>query len=143
MSTPGSARRQCRRCDIAIGPNVTFCTPCVKQNKRDRKRIERANQPSGYASLSNHRQRARHFGVAYEPIKPQDIYDRDGWICGICHDPIDRELDYPDPMSASLDHVQPMALGGSHTHGNVQAAHFICNSKKAHRVTGAARALIG
>jgi len=80
--------------------------------------------------MRNHRQRARAYGVAYEPFNRNRVFDRDGWICGICHEPIDKRLAFPHLMSVSLDHVVPMVLGGPHTQANTQAAHFICNSIK-------------
>jgi hypothetical protein len=60
------------------------------------------------------------------------VGDRDGWVCGLCHLPIDRSLDYPDLMSASLDHVIALVHGGDHTYANCRIAHYRCNvSKKA------------
>lgn len=90
-----------------------------------------------------HRQRARHYGVDYEPVNPAKVYLRDGWQCGICHKRVNPKLKYPNPMSASLDHVIPMALGGPHTYLNTQLAHLICNSMKSHHGTGDQLALIG
>src|SRR5699024_2990102 len=58
------------------------------------------------------------------------FFDRDGWICGICDDPVDRAMEYPDPMSVSLDHIIPLSKGGSHTPENVQCAHLDCNLRK-------------
>jgi 5-methylcytosine-specific restriction endonuclease McrA len=68
--------------------------------------------------------------VAYEPIKPSEIYERDGWRCKLCHKKVNKRLKYPHPKSASLDHIVPMAEGGGHVKANVQLAHFICNSLK-------------
>ena len=82
-----------------------------------------------------HRKRAIKFGVAYETVKPGEVFDRDGWMCQLCHEPIDRTAQAPHPLSASLDHVIPMARGGPHTYGNVQAAHFRCNSLKGARMS--------
>jgi len=83
---------------------------------------------------NNARGRARRNGVAYEPINRIEVFDRDGWICGICREPVDRDLTYPDRMSASLDHVVPITRGGPHLYSNVQCAHFTCNSSKADHV---------
>lgn len=66
-------------------------------------------------------------------VSPMDIFLRDGWICGICGEPIDGGLEHPDPMSASLDHILAIALGGEHTCGNLQAAHLSCNFKKGNK----------
>lgn len=74
-------------------------------------------------------------------INPLDIYERDGWACGICGKQVDPDLQYPHPMSASLDHVIPLARGGTHTFKNVQLAHLGCNQNK--RDIGGAQLRLG
>ena len=37
-------------------------------------------------------------------------------------------------MSASLDHIVPLSQGGTHTLGNVQLAHLVCNERKHDRI---------
>ena len=59
-----------------------------------------------------------------------EIFERDGWVCQLCHEPIDSELRHPDPMAASLDHVVALVNGGTHTRANVQASHLTCNQRK-------------
>lgn len=66
----------------------------------------------------------------FEVFTNIEIYERDGWVCGICHEPIDPELAWPDPMSASPDHIIPLAKQGAHTRANVQASHLVCNQRK-------------
>lgn len=65
-----------------------------------------------------------------EAFEYAEVYERDGWVCGLCGDPVDRELVWPDPMSASLDHVVPLSKGGAHTRENSQCAHLVCNVRK-------------
>ena len=70
-----------------------------------------------------------------ERIYKQRIYERDGWICGICHKPVRKDLQYPHPRSASLDHIEALVrrngdAGGTHTSDNVQLAHLECNVAK-------------
>jgi 5-methylcytosine-specific restriction endonuclease McrA len=62
-----------------------------------------------------------------EKFRVRDIYERDGWKCGICHKKVNKKLSYPNPMSASLDHIIAIALGGEHAKVNVQLAHLVCN----------------
>lgn len=65
-----------------------------------------------------------------EAFRYEDVFERDGWTCGICLGPVDRELVWPDPMSKSLDHILPLSRGGSHTADNAQCAHLVCNVRK-------------
>lgn len=79
---------------------------------------------------SGHRDRAKRFGVKYTPINKTAIFERDEWICGLCGDPVDQAVPWPDLECATLDHVIPMSLGGDHVESNVQLAHFFCNLLK-------------
>ena len=51
-------------------------------------------------------------------------------ICGICGQPVDRSLKFPDPMSPTVDHIIPCARGGSDDLDNLQLAHRRCNRNK-------------
>jgi 5-methylcytosine-specific restriction endonuclease McrA len=74
--------------------------------------------------------RAQEVATATEPIDVAAVFDRDGWVCGICWQDVDPALQHPDPHSASLDHILPLSRGGSHTLDNVQLAHLGCNAAK-------------
>ncbi|MUL41515.1 HNH endonuclease [Streptomonospora sp. PA3] len=65
-----------------------------------------------------------------EKIDRAEIGDRDGWVCGLCRDPIDRSYRYPDPRAASVDHIRSIAGGGTETRDNVQIAHWGCNHER-------------
>lgn len=104
--------------------NGGVCEPCQKTNYRRR-------------FGSSDRKRARFYGVAYEPIDRAKVYERDGWTCGICGDRVERDAKAPHPLAPSLDHVVPISRGGDHVYGNVQCAHFMCNSRKGARVDAA------
>ena len=64
----------------------------------------------------------------------EDIFERDGWTCQLCQEPIDPELRHPDSGFASIDHILPLSLGGDDIPANVQAAHLGCNLSKHNRV---------
>ena len=68
-----------------------------------------------------------------------EIYERDGWRCGICGRKVRNTLKAPHPQSATIDHIMPLARGGRHTRENVQLAHFICNSRKSDKGSGQLR----
>lgn len=65
-----------------------------------------------------------------EKFKFKEICERDGWICQICKEPVDKTLKHPNSFSASLDHIIALFNGGNHTKDNVQLAHLRCNIKK-------------
>lgn len=113
--------RACRWCGGVIGPerrsDVVFCeTRCQVASRNSTRKAElRAGVPFSGGHL----------------ISWVDIGDRDGWLCGVCGDPIDRSLRHPDPLFGSIDHVVPIASGGHPTEfGNLQIAHLECNVEK-------------
>lgn len=126
----------CIHCGVKIEhPNAVrkYCSSeCVAEARKIRKRSNRKNWADyEYRNQSStHKRRAVAYGVAYESFDKREIFERDGWICGICDDPVDRAMEYPDPMSVSLDHIIPLSKGGSHTPENVQCAHLDCNLRK-------------
>lgn len=72
-------------------------------------------------------------GLHADVFEPTEIFDRDGWICQICGDDVDRSASWPDPRSASLDHIIPLSRGGTHIRENAQCSHFQCNVRKGGR----------
>jgi hypothetical protein len=99
--------------------------------------------PTHPAANGGDKQRAAYWGVEYEDICRRTVYERDGWRCGICRQPISQDAKYPAPGFATLDHIEPMSLGGPHLYVNVQAAHLRCNVKKSRTGCGDQLALMG
>jgi 5-methylcytosine-specific restriction endonuclease McrA len=93
--------------------------------------------------MYNHERRALLRNATVERFRDVEIFERDGWICGICGDPVDPELRAPDPMSKSLDHIYPLARGGAHSRANVQLAHLRCNNVKNATIPGDSNAVAG
>lgn len=60
------------------------------------------------------------------------IYERDGWVCQLCEEPVDPDLGSSDLWAATLDHIVPQShqLVPDHSPGNLQLAHRWCNSVK-------------
>lgn len=58
------------------------------------------------------------------------IYERDGWICQLCLDPVDPSLHYLDNKAATLDHIKCRAWTEEPDHSpeNLRLAHRWCNS---------------
>lgn len=74
--------------------------------------------------------RALKRGNSHEPYAETYIYERDGWICGICGRKINKRLKRPNLLSKSIDHIIPLSKGGADAPTNVQAAHLRCNMIK-------------
>ena len=82
-------------------------------------------------SRDNRRARKARVRDAFvEPVLASEVFERDGWICGLCSAPIPRDAVWPDLLSPSVDHIVPLSRGGEHSMANVQASHLSCNSRK-------------
>lgn len=74
--------------------------------------------------------RFRRVGQLVEQVDHAIVFERDGWICQLCFEPVDKHLVGREPMAKSLDHILPLSKGGLHSYANVQLAHFGCNAAK-------------
>lgn len=75
--------------------------------------------------------RAAHGGrFRIAPVIRLAIYERDGWVCQLCEDPVDPDLHTSDPWAATLDHIVPQSwsLVPDHRPENLRLAHRWCNS---------------
>jgi hypothetical protein len=108
------------------------CPACTKAGKDAARRQARRGSNR---TDRKHRQRARHYGVPYQPIRPALIFNRDRWTCRLCLLPL-AYVSAPHPQAPTLDCIIPLAAPGSpgFIPGNVQAAHFLCNSRKGSRI---------
>lgn len=125
---PDSARTmQCLDCArvVTIKPNRKRCNVCA------------------YRSLRDARYRGRVARKLREKLQKVEVIDRnvvlDGgnWTCGLCANPIDRDLVYPHPASPSIDHITPLSKGGAHAYVNLQPSHLCCNLRKGDRQSAA------
>ncbi|MEU3618857.1 HNH endonuclease [Streptomyces sp. NPDC006872] len=83
------------------------------------------------------KRRCEEWGVPYEKVSRAAVFRRNGWICQLCGNPVDRAIRFPKPLSASLDHIVPLSHGPGtpgHVAANCQLAHLGCNSSKGNRV---------
>lgn len=56
-------------------------------------------------------------------------------ICGICGQPVDKKLKYPDPMCGVIDHIIPINKNGHPSDiNNLQLAHMCCNRQKSDKL---------
>jgi len=85
------------------------------------------------AAAGRSRRRTALEDATVERFDPVDIYERDGWRCQLCGEPVDPHSTWPDPLYPSLEHIVPLAAGGKHSRANTQLAHWICNVRKGAR----------
>ncbi len=127
---------RCWKCRVPIqgAENERMCVECLSESARKSAEARRrAKKKYG----RNHRQRCRHYGAPYTPIRLTDIYERDNWTCQICGTSLNRKWDKHDPRSRTIDHIIPLCLGPDspgHIPSNVRAACHRCNSLKSNSV---------
>ena len=64
------------------------------------------------------------------------IYERDGWRCQLCQEPVDPSLEPQHRLAATLDHIAPrsLTLFPDDSPQNLRLAHRSCNSARGNRV---------
>ena len=87
---------------------------------KERRRIYKRN-----TGLSNHRRRARYYGVYYEPVNRSKVFKRDKMCCQVCGIKCNKKQN--DSAQATLGHIIPLARGGPHTYTNVRTECRACN----------------
>lgn len=111
--------------------------PASRQRSQQRYRDSKPAARTVYTEAkrsADQRRRAIKLGATVENFKSVEVFERDGWICGLCGESVDRSLSWPHPQSASLDHVLPLSRGGPHSKANSQLAHLSCNVIKGARI---------
>jgi 5-methylcytosine-specific restriction endonuclease McrA len=108
-------------------------SPRDPEKEREAVRLWRVRNPDKVRSMTA-AYRARKAAALVEEFSVEEIFQRDGWTCHICQEPIDQTAKFPDPRSASLDHVVPLSKGGKHSRDNCAAAHLFCNISKKDRI---------
>lgn len=58
-----------------------------------------------------------------DPIVRNAVIRRDGYVCGICSEPV-------EPNDVHLDHIIPYSRGGPTTVENLRVTHSACNLRK-------------
>lgn len=80
----------------------------------------------GAAGRMAHRERHGRFDIPRR--RRLAIYERDGWTCQLCQEPVDP--DATDEWRATLDHIVPQShqLIPDHSDANLRLTHLWCNS---------------
>lgn len=148
IGSKSSASPMCRKCRSSQpSKNLKTCQRCGREfvaNTYVKFYCSRKCYFPGANYASQHerqyvktlRRRAIKKAAYVEDVVPSVVFDRDGWMCQLCHEPVDPDAPKRDRMSASVDHIIPLSQGGLHCYSNVQLAHLSCNSRKGARWQG-------
>lgn len=132
--TPKKHQLECVICKtsfVSTNPIVKFCSDkCRAKNEKIKKKEARKEM-----GRHNHRSRARHYGVYYEPVNRAKVFKRDKWRCKECGVKVQNKKTNVDD-EATLGHIVPLSKGGSHSYANVQCECRKCNTMKGDKVAG-------
>ena len=108
---------------------VLMCKACYQKEyaKNNREKIR------GAVRKSRLKRQGKLKEAEFEKFTTLQVFEKSGGVCGICDEPVDMKLKWPNPLSASVDHIVPVNKGGGHTLENVQIAHLRCNCTKRDR----------
>jgi len=74
-------------------------------------------------------------GWRSECLSVEELAERDGTDCSICHELVDMTLKRADSfLCPSIDHVIPRSRGGTNEPQNLALAHLSCNRQKSNKV---------
>lgn len=113
----------CGEVFVAQGVRTAFCSP-------ECSRTGRPKPPRPPRSVSRFANMPKPHGGRIPGAVRRVVYERDGWRCQLCGDPVAKRLHYLDPLAATLDHIecQSWALIPDDSPRNLRLAHRICNS---------------
>lgn len=109
VGKPATKPRSCRLCGVDMMPSIGgkpgICVACKRA--------------LGYKVRVTREQRLA-------------IYERDGWVCQICHRDVEPTLHPNHTFAATLDHIAPrsLTLFPDDSPENLRLAHRACNSAR-------------
>lgn len=110
-----------------VGPTNkrSLCHGCRRKAIRLERKLRKRDR-------GTYRKRCRKYGGYYNPdVTRVKVFERDGWVCHVCHRKTLRFWAHNDPREATVDHHPiPLSCGGDHDWHNVRCACRECNSEK-------------
>lgn len=137
---------RCRSCRAAFQKKLKPCGTvgryrqgCRCDTCRATKAAELRRFTADYRAKTGHGYRSNFAGHESHWITRAErlaIYERDGWVCQLCYEPVDSSLNPSHRMAATLDHIecQSWVLVPDHSPANLRLAHRSCNSTRGNRV---------
>lgn len=138
-SRPAGERR-CRDCIKALREHGTVvmygkgrcrCQPCKDAIAEWHREYRRRYRERTGRSVSGKRRSL--YGHWITADRRAALYERDGWMCWLCSEPIDRLAHANSDRAPSLDHVIPRSRHGSNEDSNLRTAHRVCNARRRDR----------
>lgn len=93
-----------------------------------RARRWRQANPERFRAQVKRRGALRRGASVGEVVRPELVYERDGFVCWLCEEATEPAGIYG--RRPSMDHVVALSLGGAHSYENVRTAHRSCNSSR-------------
>ena len=130
---PYVGRRQSETCTAPGCGKPTYWTELCKRHYLEAKVREGKDWAVLEYESPDARKKTELYGGVFTVVNRFELFNRDGWVCQLCGEPVDPELKRPNVMAPTIDHIAPLSLGGDHTMENCQLAHLSCNSSKGNR----------
>ena len=130
-------RNRAVACGLCLAAAAKYRREQVLKNPdKFKEQDKRYRQIHGYVSS---RDRAKKNGGQYAYYTRKQIFDRDGYDCYLCQEPVDLNAPHIQGQPGwetypHVEHVVPLALGGDDTLENVKIAHAKCNVDKGTRL---------
>lgn len=126
-ATAVKTEHMCQECRVARHPVATpfewTCGGCGVQCTRS---PTRGQKPKWCSTC---RKALQNRDIKISPEDRVSIYFRDGWVCWLCEEGVDRSLiGTRSHWRPSLDHVLPRSKGGADDMENLKLAHWWCNA---------------
>lgn len=128
--------RSCESCGADFTSQSKKSRYCSQKCAHVPQRFHDYASESERLTMQGQRKRARRKAAYVEDVVPSVVFDRDGWVCQLCHEPVRQDLHHLDRWAPTLDHIVPLDAGGPHCYSNVQLAHRSCNSSKGAKFQG-------
>lgn len=135
-----ASKRLSKKKTCASKEKENACQHCGTLYKRKDGFIKYCSKSCGAKAAKHKGNSRRRAAIKNVPLGRQcninELIQRDGQDCQICHNPIDLSLrGYYGEMSPEVDHIIPLSRGGHDAEYNWQMVHRHCNNKKGNKVS--------
>lgn len=121
----------CVDCGVRIGFARTRTNPAIRC--KDCAELDEKRQKAIYRKARKAKQR----GATVERVDSIKVFERDGWVCHLCHKVTMKDKRGTlHPRAPELDHIIPISKGGEHSYANTACSCRRCNAEKSDKIIG-------